>query len=238
MKFGVIVFPGTSGEDDVLHVIQQVMQREAFKLWHKATDLNGLDQGDCLILPGGFSYGDYLRVGALARFSPIMESVIDFAMKGGFVWGISNGFQVLCEAGLLPGALLQNESQKFICKNVHIKPLTNHCALTSNILNKDIPLKIPIAHGAGRYYADEQTLDQMEKGDQILFKYCDEEGTIDQEANPNGSLSNIAGICNAQRNVFGMMPRPERASEDVLGNTDGRILFESLIHTATNFVEG
>lgn len=237
MKFGIITFPGTSGHEDVIHVIREVMQREAFTIWHKDTDLKGIAAGDCLILPGGFAFGDYLRPGAIARFSPVMESVIDFAMKGGFVWGISNGFQVLCEAGLLPGALLQNKGQRFICKDVYLKTLTNHCALTSNIINKETPLKIPIAHGAGQYYADPQTLERLEQNDQVLFRYCNKEGQINEEANPNGSLNNIAGICNAQRNVFGMMPRPERAAEEELMNTDGKILFESLIHTATNFVE-
>ncbi len=237
MKFGIIVFPGTSGHDDVQHVLQNVMQREVIKLWHKETDLSSFTTGDCLILPGGFALGDHLRPGALARFSPIMESVVEFALKGGFVWGISNGFQILCEAGLLPGALLENKSLKFICKEVYLKSLTNHCALTSNILNKEIPLRLPIAHGAGRYYTDEQSLHQLQSNDQILFKYCDEDGNEEEAANPNGSLANIAGICNAQRNVFGLMARPERATEEELGNTDGKILFESLIHTATNLVE-
>ncbi len=237
MKFGVIVFPGSTCDEDIVYVLQKVMEKEVFKLWHKEKDLNGLKLGDCLILPGGFSYGDYLRPGALARFSPIMESVVDFAMKGGFVWGIGNGFQILCEAGLLPGALLKNRNQRFISKNIHLKPMTNHSALTSNILNREIPLKIPIAHANGRYYTDEQSLNELINNDQILFKYCSEEGQIDQDSNPDGSMENIAGICNAQRNVFGMMPHPERASEEALGNLDGKILFESLIHTATNFVE-
>jgi phosphoribosylformylglycinamidine synthase len=238
MKFGIIIFPGTSGHEDVGHVLKNVMQREAFPLWHQETDLSAFGTGDCLILPGGFAYGDHLRPGALARFSPIMESMVEFALKGGFVWGISNGFQILCEAGLLPGALLQNENLKFICKDVYLKPQTNRCALTSNILNKEVPLRLPIAHGAGRYYADAETLQLLERNDQILFKYCDADGNVDDASNPNGSLANIAGICNAQRNVFGLMARPERATEEALGNTDGKVLFESLIHTATNLVEG
>ena len=225
-------------DDDMIHVLGEVMQQETFKLWHKEKDLKNIEQGDCIVLPGGFSYGDYLRAGAIARFSPIMQSVIEFANNGGFVWGICNGFQILCEAGLLPGVLLRNENQRFICKNTYLKTITNHSALTANILNKELPLRIPIAHADGRYHADIATLKQLEANDQILFKYCDESGAISSKANPNGSVLNIAGICNSERNVFGMMPHPERASEDTLANEDGRILFESLIHTATNLVEG
>lgn len=237
MKFGVVVFPGTYGDDDLVYVLQHLMQRETFKLWHKDTDLNGIGPGDCIILPGGASYGDHLRPGAIARFSPIMESVLNFAMQGGFVWGIGNGFQILCEAGLLPGALLENKKGRFICKNVHLKAMTSHSPLTSNILNKEKPLRIPIAHGKGRFYVDDQTLSRLEQNDQVLFKYCNENGEVLPEANPDGSLNNIAGVCNARRNVFGLMPHPERAADEELGNTEGRILFESLIHTATNLVE-
>ncbi len=237
MKFGIIVFPGSHGEDDLVHVLRHVMQREAVKIWHKDTDLGGIEPGDCLLLPGGFSFGDYLRPGAIARLSPVMKAVVEFAMKGGLVWGIANGFQVLCEAGLLPGLLLQNEKGRFICKNLFVKAMTSHSALTSNILNKELPLKLPVASSFSRYHVDEATLLQLEENDQILFKYCSEDGQIDEASNPFGSLANIAGICNAQRNVFGLMPQPERASEQELGNMDGKILFESLIHTTTNLIE-
>jgi phosphoribosylformylglycinamidine synthase I len=228
MKFGVVVFPGSNCDDDMIHVLGTVMQQEVVKLWHKETELSGFGKGDCIVLPGGFSYGDYLRAGAIARFSPIMKSVIEFANNGGYVLGVCNGFQVACEAGLLPGVLLRNSNQKFICKNVHLKTLTNNAAITSNI-NLEQPLLVPIAHAEGRYLADDDTLKSLEENDQILFKYCDKNGNASDEANPNGSTNNIAGICNANRNVFGMMPHPERASEKVLGNDDGRIMFESLI---------
>ncbi len=229
MKFGVVVFPGSNCDHDIMHVLGHVMKQEIVTLWHKETELPNFDTSDCVILPGGFSYGDYLRAGAIARFSPIMNAVIEFANAGGYVWGICNGFQVLCEAGLLPGVLLQNEKQKFICKNIYLSPITRKTAVTAKLLDLEIPLKLPIAHADGRYFADEKTLDELEANDQVLFKYCDEAGDITAAANPNGALRNIAGICNANRNVFGMMPHPERASEEQLGNTDGRILFESLI---------
>ncbi len=228
MKFGVVVFPGSNCDDDVVHVLEHVMQQEVVKLWHKDQTLSGLEEGDCIVLPGGFSYGDYLRAGAIARFSPIMAAVVDFANNGGFVWGICNGFQILCEAKLLPGVLLHNENQQFICKNIYLKAQTKRSALTADI-DPNRVLKIPIAHADGRYYADAKTLERLEANDQILFRYCDEAGNISAAANPNGALNNIAGICNEQRNVFGMMPHPERASESILGNTDGRILFESLL---------
>ncbi|MEL6863670.1 MAG: phosphoribosylformylglycinamidine synthase subunit PurQ [Bacteroidota bacterium] len=228
MKFGVVVFPGSNCDDDMLHVLGTVMQQEVHELWHKSSELPGFGPGDCIVLPGGFSYGDYLRAGAIARFSPIMQSVIDFANSGGYVWGICNGFQILCEAGLLPGALLRNHHQKFVCKNVYLKTQTTNSAITQN-LDVNQPLKIPIAHAEGRFFADEATLQALADKDQILFKYCDAEGQITDAANPNGTSHNIAGICNANRNVFGMMPHPERASEPTLGNEDGRGLFESLI---------
>jgi phosphoribosylformylglycinamidine synthase subunit PurQ / glutaminase len=228
MKFGVVLFPGSNCDDDMMHVLGNVLQAEVVKLWHKDRDLEGFDTSDCIILPGGFSYGDYLRCGAVARFSPIMQSVIDFANRGGYVFGICNGFQILCESGLLPGVLLRNENQKFICKNTFLKTVTNETLLTADLDKKQV-LKIPIAHAEGRYFADEKTLNTLEKNDQILFKYCDENGKITSAANPNGTSRNIAGICNAQRNVFGMMPHPERASENILGNEDGRLLFESLL---------
>ncbi|MEM8523432.1 MAG: phosphoribosylformylglycinamidine synthase subunit PurQ [Bacteroidota bacterium] len=228
MKFGVVVFPGSNCDDDMIHVIGTVMQQEVVKLWHKETSLEDFSKGDCVIVPGGFSYGDYLRAGAIARFSPIMQSVIEFANKGGFVWGICNGFQILCEAGLLPGVLLRNSHQKFICKNTYLLPQTNNSPITAT-LAIDRPLKIPIAHAEGRFHANEKTLAELVTNDQILFKYCDRKGNITEEVNPNGTAQNIAGICNKERNVFGMMPHPERASENILGNTDGRHLFESLL---------
>lgn len=231
MKFGVVVFPGSNCDDDMVHVLSEVMGQEVVKLWHKDEDISGFGKGDCIVLPGGFSYGDYLRAGAIAQFSPIMKSVVKFANEGGFVWGICNGFQILCETGLLPGVLLRNNNQKFICKNTHLKSPTNNAAIVAHI-NLDKALKIPIAHAEGRFHADEATIKQLQDNDQILFYYCDENGEITEEANPNGSTLNIAGICNAERNVFGMMPHPERASEDILGNTDGKILFESLLSTA------
>lgn len=231
MKFGVVIFPCSTCDHDMMHVLGHVMKQEVVGLWHKETDLPNFATNDCVFLPGGFSYRDYLQPGAIAHSSPIMNAVIEFANAGGYVWGIGNGFQVLCEAGLLPGALLKNESQKFICKNVHLSPMTRRTAITSKVLDLEIPLKIPIAHADGRYVADEETLDELEANDQVLFKYCDEAGRITAHANPNGASRNIAGICNASRNVFGMMPHPERASEEQLGNTDGRILFESIIET-------
>jgi phosphoribosylformylglycinamidine synthase len=213
----------------MMHVLETVLGQPTVKIWHKEA---ALPEGvDCVILPGGFSYGDYLRCGAIARFSPIMQAVVEFAHNGGFVFGICNGFQILCEAHLLPGALLRNASQKFICKNVFLKTMTTDSALTAD-LDTAQALKIPIAHAEGRYYADAETLAGLVENDQILFKYCDENGQITEGANPNGTTFNIAGICNAQRNVFGMMPHPERASEDILGNADGRLMFESLIRNA------
>lgn len=231
MKFGVVVFPGSNGDDDVIHVLSKVMGQETVKLWHKETNLSGFNTNDCIILPGGFSYGNYLRAGALARYSPIMNTIIEYANKGGYVWGISNGFQILCEAGLLPGALMHNNSHRFICKNVHLKVVTNNSAITANA-DKGKSLKIPIAHAQGRYYADEVLLQQLRNDDQILFQYCTEDGIVNEAVNPNGALENIAGICNQKRNVFGMMPHPERAAEEVLGNTDGRALFESILAAA------
>jgi len=229
MKFGVVVFPGSNCDQDIIHVCQEVMQCETRILWHKDTSLQDLTTDDCIMIPGGFSYGDYLRCGAIARLSPIMEKVIEHANNGGYVFGICNGFQVLCESHLLPGALLMNDHQKFLCQNQYLIPQTTHSSITRN-LELDKALNIPIAHGEGRYYADEKTLNELKENDQILFKYCDKDGNINDASNPNGSLENIAGICNKNRNVFGMMPHPERASESVLGNTDGRKLFESLLN--------
>lgn len=206
-------------------MLRNIMGQETVKLWHKNKDLEGCD---AIVLPGGFSYGDYLRSGAIARFSPIMEKVAGHAANGGFVLGVCNGFQVLCEAGLLPGALLHNTSRKFICRNIFIKAVNNDTILT-NAIPKNKVLRIPIAHGEGNYYADEKTLKALNDNSQVLFRYCDENGNSTPEANPNGSIENIAGICNASKNVFGMMPHPERAADKELFNEDGKFLFESVI---------
>ena len=216
MKFGVVVFPGSNCDRDVHDALVHDLKQECSLLWHKDDDLSGFAIDDCIVLPGGFSYGDYLRTGAIARFSPIMQSVIAFAKRGGKVLGICNGFQILCEAHLLPGALLRNEEQKFLCKNIFVKDF------------EDRVLKIPIAHGEGRYYADEKTLNDLEQNGQIILQYCNQEGELTKDANHNGSVRNIAGICNKERNVFGMMPHPERACSTALGNTDGRRLFNKL----------
>lgn len=228
MKVGVVIFPGSNCDQDAVYAFRTQFGCETVELWHKDHDLQGCD---LIFLPGGFSYGDYLRSGAIARFSPIMQNVIEFAGKGGLVAGICNGFQVLCESHLLPGALLRNESVKFNCNNVHIKAQTNQTLITSQV-DTTKALKIPIAHGEGRFYCDDKTLADLKSNDQILFRYCDENGNITPESNPNGSLENIAGICNAGRNVFGMMPHPERAIDAELYNTDGRALFESLLGLA------
>ncbi len=225
MKFGVVVFPGSNCDEDMVYVLKNILKQETVKLWHKNTDLEGCTH---IILPGGFSYGDYLRSGAIARFSPIMESVIKHANNGGFLFGVCNGFQILCESGLLPGALLHNNTRKFICKNVYIKAATANSLVTSQV-PKNKALKIPIAHGEGKYFADADTIKKLIANDQILFRYCDENGNVTDEANPNGATDNIAGVCNAQRNVFGMMPHPERAADKELGNEDGRFLFESIL---------
>ncbi|HRH10896.1 MAG TPA: phosphoribosylformylglycinamidine synthase subunit PurQ [Bacteroidia bacterium] len=228
MKFGVVVFPGSNCDEDMVYVLQTIMGQETVKLWHKNTDLEGCTH---IILPGGFSYGDYLRSGAIARFSPIMEKVITHANAGGFVFGVCNGFQILCEAGLLPGALLHNNSRKFICKNVFIKAQNNSTILTSKVPTEKA-LKIPIAHGEGKYFADEATLKKLNSNGQILFRYCDENGNVNEAGNPNGALENIAGVCNEGKNVFGMMPHPERAADKELGNEDGKFLFESILVSA------
>ena len=225
MKFGVVVFPGSNCDQDMVYVLGDILRQKVVKLWHKDHDLQGCDM---IVLPGGFSYGDYLRSGAIARFSPIMKEVIDFAGKGGYVFGVCNGFQILCEAGLVPGALLRNTSSKFICKNVFIKADHNKSLVTSGV-STSAALKIPIAHGEGRYYAEPSVLQQMNDKGQILFRYCDAAGNVTDEANPNGSLENIAGVCNEGKNVFGMMPHPERAADVMLGNTDGRAVFESIL---------
>jgi phosphoribosylformylglycinamidine synthase subunit PurQ / glutaminase len=225
MKFGIVVFPGSNCDMDMMYVLETIMKQEVVKLWHKDTDLQEVD---FVILPGGFSYGDYLRSGAIAKFSPIMKEIIGFANAGGYVMGICNGFQILTESGLLPGALLHNTTHKFICKNTFLKVNTKNTLVTNKYGNGAI--KIPIAHAEGRYFADEKTLKLLVDNDQILFKYCDKDGSITEDANPNGSLMNIAGVCNKERNVFGMMPHPERASDGALNNQDGRLLFESILN--------
>ncbi len=216
MKFGVVVFPGSNCDRDMQDALQHDLGKEVIMLWHKDTDLSMFDTEDCIVLPGGFSYGDYLRCGAIARFSPMMQSVIEFANKGGKVLGVCNGFQILCESGLLPGVLLQNANQQFISKNIYIKNGNGEA------------LQIPIAHGEGRYHADEDTLNELETNGQVIFRYCDANGNITPIDNPNGAIRNIAGISNKQKNVFGMMPHPERASSSVLSNLDGKKVFELL----------
>lgn len=225
MKFGVITFPGSNCDQDMIYVLKNIMGCEVVNLWHKDHDLQG---SDFVVLPGGFSYGDYLRSGAIARFSPIMQEVISFANKGGYVMGICNGFQILTESSLLPGALLHNDHQKFNCKNVYLQVQTNNSLVTSAYKKNDV-VKIPIAHGEGRYFADEKTIQSILDNDQVLFKYCDENGNVTADSNPNGATLNIAGVTNAGRNVFGMMPHPERAADENLNNTDGKKLFESIL---------
>lgn len=225
MKFGVVVFPGSNCDEDMIYVLQNIMGQKVERLWHKEKDLKGCD---FIVLPGGFSYGDYLRSGAIARFSPIMDKVIAHAENGGFLLGVCNGFQVLTEAKLVPGALLHNNSRQFICKNVFIKPEQNETLITAGLDLKKA-YKIPIAHGEGNFFADKNTLAEMNKNGQILFRYCDAEGNVNEASNPNGAIENIAGVCNARKNVFGMMPHPERAADAVLGNTDGKAIFASLL---------
>jgi phosphoribosylformylglycinamidine synthase subunit PurQ / glutaminase len=224
MKFGVVVFPGSNCDEDMFYCLSQNMGQEVVKLWHKQQSLEGVD---VVVLPGGFSYGDYLRSGAIARFSPIMNEVIAHANKGGLVFGICNGFQILTEAGLLPGALLHNLGQKFICQNVFIKP--EHTESTFSRAFHSKAYKIPIAHGEGRYFASDSVLDEIESNNQVLFRYCDENAVVSPSANINGSERNIAGVVNKAGNVFGMMPHPERAADSILGNTDGVAFFQSVI---------
>lgn len=219
MKFGVITFPGSNCDEDLIYSLRHNLGYEVISLWHKDHDLQGCD---AVLLPGGFSYGDYLRSGAIARFSPIMDEVVAHAARGGYVMGICNGFQMLTEAGLLPGALLHNDCMHFVCKNVYLRPVSTRSPLTASL--EDRAYKIPIAHGEGNYYAPDDVLKRLQDQDQILFAYCDEAGAITPEANPNGSLLNIAGICNEAGNVFGMMPHPERASDPQLGNEDGKLI--------------
>jgi phosphoribosylformylglycinamidine synthase subunit PurQ / glutaminase len=217
MKFGVVVFPGSNCDRDMQFALQNELGYEVIMLWHKDTDLSMFSTQDCIVLPGGFSYGDYLRCGAIARFSPLMQPLTQFAEKGGMVLGVCNGFQVLCESQLLPGVLLRNANQQFIGKNIFIKTDNGEA------------LKLPIAHGEGRYFADEKLLDEMESNGQVIWKYCNSEGIITDDSNPNGSTRSIAGICNRDRNVFGLMPHPERAVSENLGNTDGRKWFQQIL---------
>lgn len=228
MKFGVVVFPGSNCDDDMVYVLEELLGAQVSKIWHKGYTLDGYGPEDCIILPGGFSYGDYLRSGAIARISHIMDAVIEHANKGGLVFGICNGFQILCESGLLPGALLSNKNQKYISKNVHLRVETNGRLLTQS-LEPGTVLTMPIAHGEGRYYCDEETLKELQENDQILFRYSNPAAEVNESTNLNGSLDHIAGICNKEGNVFGMMPHPERAAESVVGLEDGRILFENLL---------
>jgi phosphoribosylformylglycinamidine synthase I len=225
MKFGIVTFPGSNCDQDMVYVLQDLLGKEVVNLWHKDTDLQGVDM---VVLPGGFSYGDYLRSGAIAKFSPIMTEVINHANKGGYVMGICNGFQILTESGLLEGALLHNNSQRFICKNVNLKAVSSSAAITKD-LDKTAAFKIPIAHGEGRFHASEETIKSLQDNDQILFSYCDTAGNVNESSNPNGSLLNIAGITNKSKNVFGMMPHPERAADPILGNVDGLAIFNSIL---------
>jgi phosphoribosylformylglycinamidine synthase len=227
MKFGVVVFPGSNCDHDTYHVISKVIGQPVDFIWHRQSTVGDFD---AIILPGGFSYGDYLRTGAIARFSPVMSAVKEFASRGGLTLGICNGFQILCEAGLLPGALMRNRDLRFICRHINIRvesvetPFTRDCRLGQT-------LSVPIAHGDGNYFCDPATLGELQREDRIIFRYCNERGAVTDEANPNGSLDSIAGICNRERNILGMMPHPERASEELLGSSDGRIIFCSLADT-------
>lgn len=225
MKFGVVTFPGSNCDEDMVYVLESILGQQVEKLWHKDTNLKGVD---FVVLPGGFSYGDYLRSGAIAKLSPIMGEVIKHANNGGYVMGICNGFQILTESGLLEGALLHNNQQKFICKNVFIKPSSSSTAITKGLVAENA-YKIPIAHGEGRFFAPEDTMKSILDNDQIIFKYCNENGEVKEDNNPNGSLLNIAGITNKNKNVFGMMPHPERAADNTLSNEDGKAIFESLL---------
>ena len=225
MNFGVVIFPGSNCDKDIISCIERTIDQKVIELWHKDTDLQNCD---VIFLPGGFSFGDYLRSGAIAKFSPIMEKVIEFGKNGGYIIGICNGFQILTESGLLPGALLHNTSNKFICKNVFLK-VNQSNTLVTNSYEKNV-IKIPIAHGEGRFFADENTMNSLKKNDQIIFKYCNSNGEVSEVSNPNGSLENIAGICNKEKNIFGMMPHPERAADVLLSNTDGVALFKSIMN--------
>lgn len=227
MKFGVITFPGSNCDQDMIYVLESIMGYEVERLWHKDADLKG---ADFIVLPGGFSFGDYLRSGAIANYSPIMAEVVKHAYNGGYVMGICNGFQILCESGLLPGTLLHNDHQKFTCKNVFLKADNNASVINEHISTEDV-LKIPIAHAEGRYFAPTDLLQEIEENQQVIYRYCDENGIVNADSNPNGAVNNIAGVCNKNRNVFGMMPHPERAADTNLGNVDGLRIFESMMNS-------
>jgi phosphoribosylformylglycinamidine synthase len=231
LKFGVVVFPGSNCDHDAYYSLRKVLNYDVEFLWHKDTDLK---QSSVILLPGGFSYGDYLRTGAIARFSPIMNSVISFANKGGIVIGICNGFQILLEAGLLPGVMIRNNSLKFACKDVYLKTENRETIFSAEISEATKALKIPIAHGEGNYFADIELLKELETNRQILFRYSDEDGNVNNENNPNGSQMNIAGIVNKNGNVMGMMPHPERACDPTLGRTDGQLIFKSIANYILN----
>jgi phosphoribosylformylglycinamidine synthase subunit PurQ / glutaminase len=228
MKFGVLVFPGSNCEHDAFHMLSKVLRQPAQFIWHQSSDLC-----DCeaIVVPGGFSYGDYLRTGAIARFSPVMEAVKKHAASGGLVIGICNGFQILLESGLLPGAMLRNKGLKYVCRHVYIRVESADTPFTGSAQKGDV-LQIPIGHMEGNYFVDDATLRQLEKNRQLIFRYCTSDGQITEAANPNGSVSNVAGICNEQRNILGMMPHPERASEALLGSEDGLVIFESMMRSA------
>ncbi len=226
VRFGVIVFPGSNCDHDAYHATKHVLDQEARFIWHEEEEVGDVD---VIIVPGGFSYGDYLRSGAIARFSPIMQDVVRFAEEGGLVFGLCNGFQILCEAGLLPGTLMRNESLRFICKDTTLR-IENASTPFTSALDEGQVVTIPISHGEGRYYADDDVLDRLEANDQVVFRYCAPDGSLTDEANPNGSSRHIAGIVNEERNICGLMPHPERCVEPLLGGADGRLVFESLIN--------
>jgi phosphoribosylformylglycinamidine synthase len=230
MRFGVIVFPGTWSDTDCFHVLRDVLHQQVEYVWHRDTDLSGFD---CVVLPGGFSYGDYLRAGAIARFSPVMRAVEDFAQEGKLVLGICNGFQILCESGLLPGVLMRNAHLQFRCQWVHLRVESASSPFSRSAREGQV-LRVPISHGEGRYYADDATLAALESEGRVIFRYCSPSGEASGDANPNGSLGNIAGIVNGRGNVLGMMPHPERCCDPMLGGVDGRAIFESLIDTAVS----
>lgn len=227
MKFGVIVFPGSNCDQDMYYAFDEILDQNTEYIWHKERSLKGFGLDDVILVPGGFSYGDYLRAGAIARFSPVMKAVIEFAELGGHVFGVCNGFQILCECGLLPGVLLRNENQKFISDNIYLKAGSQN--LLTNKLSQNEVIQIPIAHADGRYHAQDEQLKEIINNEQVLFYYCDAQGNVTKESNPNGSIENIAGVCNVNRNVFGMMPHPERAIDPALFNEDGRKVLEGLL---------
>lgn len=229
MRFGIVVFPGTWSDTDCYHAVAEVLQQDAQYLWHQESTINDVD---CLILPGGFSYGDYLRTGAIARFSPVMSAIKKFANDGGLVIGICNGFQILCEAELLPGVLIRNNDLRFHCEWTNLRIENSNTKFTSRASEKNI-ISVPISHGEGNYFADSGTIESLNSNGQVVFRYSSPSGQIDDAFNPNGSIDNIAGIVNKQGNVLGMMPHPERCCEEIVGGTDGRIIFESIIDSVS-----